>query len=149
MAKWEWSNQEIEAEFNKAKKAGDDARSREPRARAARYDQESSRLVIDLTNGATFMVPISQVQGLADAAPEQIKEVEVAPQGGGLHWETLDIDLSVPALLMGIFGTQAWMREIGKRGGSKTSLAKTAAARANGKRGGRPRLAVKSIRSSS
>lgn len=140
MAKWEWSDQEIEAEFNKAKKAGNNARLQEPRARAARYDQESNRIMIELTSGATFMVPINQVQGLTGAAQEQIEKVEVVPQGAGLHWETLDVDLNVPALLMGIFGTRSWMREIGKRGGSKTSLIKAAAARANGKKGGRPKL---------
>jgi Protein of unknown function (DUF3532). len=138
MAKWEWTKEEINAEFDRAEKAGSEARLREPRAQAARYDRNSNRLVIELTNGATFMVPVDQIQGLASAGVEQIQEVEVVPQGAGLHWETLEVDLSVPALLMGTFGTRSWMQELGKQGGSKTSPAKAAAARANGKKGGRP-----------
>lgn len=35
--------------------------------------------------------------------------------------------------------TKSWYREIGRKGGSKASPAKAAAARANGLRGGRPR----------
>jgi hypothetical protein len=51
----------------------------------------------------------------------------------------LDVDHYIPALLEGVFGTKRWMSELGRRGGSKTSAAKAAAARENGRRGGRPR----------
>lgn len=40
--------------------------------------------------------------------------------------------------MAGIFGTQAWMQELGRRGGHATSTAKATAARLNGKKGGRP-----------
>ncbi|WP_434112739.1 hypothetical protein [Paraburkholderia caffeinilytica] len=39
-------------------------------------------------------------------------------------------------------GFIAWMREIGRSGGSVKSEAKSAAARENGKKGGRPRKAA-------
>jgi len=43
-------------------------------------------------------------------------------------------------LLAGMLGTREWMRsEFAKQGGQTTSPAKAAAARANGKLGGRPR----------
>jgi len=48
----------------------------------------------------------------------------------------LDVDLSIPGLLSGIFGTKAYMA---RRAGQATSPAKAAAARANGAKGGRPR----------
>jgi hypothetical protein len=58
----------------------------------------------------------------------------------GLHFPTLDADLYLPSLLEGFLGSRRWMAaQLGKAGGSVTSSAKTAAARANGKRGGRPR----------
>ena len=60
-------------------------------------------------------------------------------KGYGLHWEKLDADLSIPALIVGIFGSKAWMQELARRGGASTSPAKAAAARANGAKGGRPR----------
>jgi len=39
----------------------------------------------------------------------------------------------------GVFGTRRWMQRIGQRGGATITAAKSAAARANGKKGGRPR----------
>ena len=33
----------------------------------------------------------------------------MTPLGSRFHWETLDADFSVPALLVGVFGTTAWM----------------------------------------
>lgn len=57
----------------------------------------------------------------------------------GLHWEKLDADLSIVSLVVGIFGSHAWMREIARRGGSASTPAKVAAARANGANGGRPK----------
>jgi hypothetical protein len=56
--------------------------------------------------------------------------------GYGLHWEALDVDLSIPGLIAGIFGTRSYMA---RRAGQATSPAKAAAARANGAKGGRPR----------
>ncbi len=55
--------------------------------------------------------------------------------GFGLHWEALDVDLSVPALMAESFGTKTWMRELARRAGS----VKAAAARVNGAKGGRPK----------
>jgi hypothetical protein len=55
------------------------------------------------------------------------------------HWESLDVDLGVPELVAGLFSTKTWMAELGRQGGKAKSAAKSAASRANGKRGGRPR----------
>jgi len=60
----------------------------------------------------------------------------------GLHWESLDIDHYIPALIDGVFGTRAWMSELGKLGGTSRSKAKQTAARKNGRKGGRPRKAA-------
>ena len=57
----------------------------------------------------------------------------------GLHWEKLDADLSIASLVVGIFGSHAWMRELARRGGPASSPTKSAAARANGAKGGRPK----------
>ncbi|MCJ2121308.1 DUF2442 domain-containing protein [Methylobacterium sp. J-077] len=107
-----------------------------PRAETARYDRARGRVVLDLDNGCTFAFPPRLVQGLESADEDQIAEIELLGSGYGLHWETLDVDISVPGLLAGIFGTRAYMAA---RAGRATSAAKAAAARANGSRGGRPR----------
>lgn len=124
-----------DAQFEAAEARGAAARLNEPRATAARFDAKTGRFVVDLTNGCTFMFPQHLAQGLEDASPTKLAAVEVLGSGTGLHWEDLDVDLSVPGLLAGLFGTKAYMARLA---GQTTSEAKAAAARANGARGGRP-----------
>lgn len=112
------------------------ARGLEPRAASARYDRVAGTLIIELTSGASLTVPVRLVQGLEEAAPDALAAVEILGGGHGLHWESLDVDLSIPGLLAGVFGSQ---RHMAQRAGRATSAAKAAAARANGAKGGRPR----------
>ena len=112
----------------------------EPRARAARFDRKSGRVVIELTNGCAYAFPAQLVQDLRGAADDELADVKVDGAGFNLHWPMLDADLYVPALVAGIFGTRAWMaRELASAAGRARSPAKAAAARANGAKGGRPR----------
>jgi hypothetical protein len=125
-----------DAEIDAALARGREVRLAEPRAASARYDRALGRVVVELTNGCTFAFPPRLAQGLEAATEEQLAEVEVLGTGSGLHWEALDVDLSVPGLLAGLLGTASYMA---RRAGRATSPAKAAAARANGARGGRPR----------
>lgn len=109
------------------------------RARSARYDAATGRIEVELTNGCLFAFPAELGQGLRGASAAQLAEVEVTPSGTGLHWESLDADLLVSSLLRGVFGSRRWMSELGRLGGQATSPAKAAAARRNGRKGGRPR----------
>jgi hypothetical protein len=127
------------AEIDAAAERGRIARAREPRATAVRYDRQLGRVIVDLTNGCTFAFPPRLAQGLETANEAELAEVELLGAGYGLHWETLDVDLSIPGLLAGVFGTQAYMA---RRAGLAKSPAKAAAARANGAKGGRPRKAA-------
>jgi hypothetical protein len=130
----ELTDEEIEA----ANERGRVFRETHPHAKSARYDRKADRVVVELINGATFAFPPRLVEGLHDASPEEIAEVEVIGAGYGLHWESLDLDYSVPGLMNGVFGTARWMAA---KAGRATSPAKAAAARANGAKGGRPRKA--------
>ena len=87
----------------------------------------------------TITIPISLIPYLKGVAPDDIRAVEVLGRGGGLHWERLDLDLSVPALVSSVFPGREWMAELGRVGGRRSSAAKAAAARKNGRKGGRPR----------
>lgn len=112
----------------------------EPRATSARYDRATGRVVVELVNGCTYAFPAQLVQDLRDASHDDLARVEVDGMGFNLHWPALDADLYVPALISGTFGTRDWMaRELARRAGQATSPAKTAAARSNGAKGGRPR----------
>jgi hypothetical protein len=113
------------------------------KARNASYDAEAGRLVVELTNGCVFGFPPDLAQGLRGASPADLGEVEVVMDGDALHWGRLDADLLVSELVRGVFGSRPWMREIarelGSRGGRARTVAKAAAARRNGRKGGRPR----------
>lgn len=107
---------------------------------AARYDRPTSRIVVSLNTGVQVTFPPDVAEGLAGAAPDDLADIEISPAGLGLHWPKLDADVYVPALLQGVFGSKRWMaQQLGAAGGRARSPAKAAAARTNGRKGGRPR----------
>lgn len=118
---------------------GNERRKRGDLAASASYDPRSKRLRIELASGVAVSVPVSMIQGLAGIAAAKVKSVQVEGKGYGLHWPELDLDVSVPDLIAGCFGTSAWMSALARHGGKARSSAKAAAARENGKKGGRPR----------
>lgn len=128
-----------EAEFAKATEQGRRLLARGPLATTAKY--AAGRIRVELNNGCAFAFPVDQAQELAGANVADLRTIEISAAGLGLHWPKLDADLYVPSLVKGIFGTRRWMAEIGATGGRAATDAKGAAARANGKLGGRPRRA--------
>jgi hypothetical protein len=111
-----------------------------PVAESARYDRRRSRVVVTLRNALELAFPPEVAEGLAGARPSDLNVIEISPTGLGLHWPRLDADLYIPALLEGVFGSRSWMaRQMGREGGKATTAGKRAAARENGKLGGRPR----------
>ena len=139
MATREWVEKELRESYAKASRAGRRAARTEPRAAKAKYLSRSEALHIELTNGAKLTIPVRLIPSLRRVTPRDIRSVEVLGRGSGLHWERLDLDLSVPALVCSVFEGPAWMAELGRIGGRRSSDAKVAAARKNGRRGGRPR----------
>jgi hypothetical protein len=111
-----------------------------PHAVAARYDRRVSRVMVSLSNGLELAFPPHLAEGLAAATPADLAVIEITPAGLGLHWPRLDADLYLPALLQGVFGSPRWMAGLlGKSGGLAHTAAKASAARADGRKGGRPR----------
>ena len=111
-------------------------------ALAARYDHKAGRVVIQLSSGLEVSFPAKEAEGLENAKPSQLREIEVSPSGFGIHFPKLDADIYITALLEGFLGSKRWMAaRLGAVGGRSKSLAKKAASRANGKLGGRPKRA--------
>jgi hypothetical protein len=135
-------------QITRAREAG----ARSPVVVSARYSRAHARLEIEFANGVCLAVPVALIQDLQMLEPPpgatQLAEVEVWGGGQSVYFPRLDLSLWAPGLLQGVFGTRGWMRELARGMGSATSPAKAAAARANGRKGGRPRklpLAVEAV----
>ncbi|PSH57889.1 DUF2442 domain-containing protein [Phyllobacterium endophyticum] len=91
-------------------------------------------------NGCSYAFPFHLAQDLQNASDADLADIRVDGARLNLQWPKLDVDLLVPALVAGMFGTRAWMtRELARVAGRAVSPAKSAAARTNGAKGGRPR----------
>lgn len=139
MARSRTSRAEIVAQIPVARRAEERDRARGRRALSARYDRRSRRVMIELSNGALFGFPATRVPALARLSAAQLADVTVTPGGSGLAWDALDIHLSVAGLLFDAIDRAATRSELARIAGRARGGAKAAAARANGKKGGRPR----------
>ncbi len=111
-----------------------------PAIASVRYDRRIGRIVIAFVSGLEVAFAPRHAQGLEHARPDDLADIEVTPSGLGLHFPRLDADLYLPALLDGLLGSRHWLAaEAGRRGGVASTEAKAAAARRNGRLGGRPR----------
>ncbi|RXZ31044.1 DUF2442 domain-containing protein [Oxalobacteraceae bacterium CAVE-383] len=123
-----------------ADQSGAAAKAAFPAAVAVRYDRRVARVIIVLASGLELGFSPKQAQGLETARPIDLSNAEISPSGMGIYFPRLDVDLYIPAMLEGFLGSRRWMAaEIGKLGGKSSSAAKAAAARKNGKLGGRPK----------
>ena len=86
------------------------------------------------------------IQGLKGATVEQLNDAWLDRTGLSVHWPSLDADFIILGLVQGIFGTKAWMAEIGRQGGKRTSEAKRRSSRENGQKGGRPKGSVNVVK---
>ncbi|MDE0035808.1 MAG: DUF2442 domain-containing protein [Deltaproteobacteria bacterium] len=97
-----------EAEFEQAK-----GRALTERAtghvRAAWYNRRRGRVIVHLSTGVEVAFPATLAEGLANASPEELAEIEISPSGRGLHWPRPGADLYIPALLRGVYGSRRWM----------------------------------------
>jgi hypothetical protein len=131
-------DKDLLAEISAAREASLEAESHEPRAKSVHYDSDTKKIILHLKDDSRLAIEAELIQGLENATDEQRSDIELEGDGYALHWETLDVDISVPGLVKGIYGTKAWMTHLGQKGGQAKSEAKSEAARANGKKGGRP-----------
>ena len=56
-------------------------------------------LQVQLSDGRSVIVPLEWFPRLRDASPEQRANWRLIGKGVGIHWEDLDEDLSVSALM--------------------------------------------------
>lgn len=68
-----------------------------PRATDVRFDDD--QMWVELEDGRTLGIPLAWFPRLLHGTPEQRSEVTISATG--LHWETLDEDISINGLLAG------------------------------------------------
>lgn len=128
------------AEFLEATQKGD---QNSIVATKAVYDASSGRVLVDLSSGVFVGFNARDFQGLDKASDADLANITITPSGRGLYFESLDVDVYIPSLLEGFMGSRSWMAsQMGKKGGSSTSKAKSKSSRENGKLGGRPKKAA-------
>ena len=69
-------------------------------AKAVRFDED--RMWVDLEDGRQLGVPLAYFPRLLNALPPQRARYVISGGGTGLHWDDLDEDISVAALLLGV-----------------------------------------------
>jgi hypothetical protein len=129
-----------DAVFESANKRGEIKRTTYPTITSARYDRRIAKVVVSLKSGLDLAFSPRDAQGLETAHPADLVDIQISPSGLGVYFPKLDADIYIPALMEGFLGSKIWLAaENGRKGGSTTSGAKSAAARENGRLGGRPR----------
>ena len=138
MGKAALSDADILAQIPGARAREAQARKQGLRATSARYDRTAERIVLELTNGCLFGFPARSIPALRATTAPQRAAVEIDAAGGAVRWPALDIDLSVPGLLLAAVSPAERRQHLASLLGKSTSVQKAAAARKNGAKGGRP-----------
>jgi len=129
------TDEEFDRRYEAAVREGREADRIEPRAARVVYDPDRGLILVELRGGFAFGFPPERVPGLEGASREALSNVRISPSGDGLRWEELDAHASLTGLVAEAFNLREWApRYLGRL----TSEAKAAAARENGRKGGRP-----------
>lgn len=88
--------------------------------------------------GTTLSIPISDIPILGELTNEQLAQVRLYSNGSVLVWPQVNVDIKTSTLVELATGLRSAHSHL-SNAGKVSSRAKTAAARANGSKGGRPR----------
>lgn len=72
-----------------------------PIALAVNVTVSDDLLTVELSDGRRISVPVSWYPRLANGSPEERSHWELIGRGTGIHWASLDEDISVEGLLEG------------------------------------------------
>jgi len=104
----------------------------------ARYDRKKDTLDLTLRNGVTVRLPRKNIWEIAGADPTDVAGVEIQPDGEGISFRNINMDIYVPGLLADELGSIV-AKALGRQTRGISTPKKAAASRKNGRKGGRPR----------
>ncbi len=127
-----------EADVDKAIARGRKLKRLYANASDVRYENDS--ISIGFSDGSRVVLPVAGLPEFAGFSLQDFEQLKVGFGGKALCCEARDLDVSIT----GLIATSQPLMDlatslVASRNGRKSSAAKTAAARANGKKGGRPR----------
>ncbi len=99
-------------EFTKAAALGEAELKILPKIKKLGLEPQSRRLVFDLSNRVTLIIPADVIQGLQNASAGDLTDVELWDEGLMIYWKNLDVAFQTSSLLLGVFGTKRWMSKI-------------------------------------
>ncbi len=99
---------------------------------------QNRTLFLRFRNGTRLEIPLAAIEELSTATQEQMRGIVISPLRDSISVPRLDVDIYVPGLVSDVLNSNA-ARNFARLGGSKKTLEKRAAARANGRKGGRPK----------
>lgn len=108
--KWELDLGNLDKQIEQAQQRYIEEARTEPRAEGVRY--EDGILHISLTNQTQVGIKTELIQGLKGADPSLISRFYLVAQGEAIFWDELDVHLSIPGLVKGVYGTRAWMESL-------------------------------------
>jgi hypothetical protein len=138
-----------DAEYAAALAAGRIEAEIEIRAQAVRYVPERDAIEIVTSRNAGFLIPRQWIGALQDVPTDELRKLEVWPDGSAIELENRDIQISVHGLLTAILPAMLPAQSVAaifaSRGGQASSSAKRKSSRANGRTGGRPRKRASTV----
>jgi len=127
-----------DAELESAEERGQERAKLPTALTSATLDEETRSVRLRFRAGIELAIPIKAIGEIAKVPIAHLRDVKASPIGDGLIFDRADVGIYVPGLLRDLFGG-AFAGALGKIGGRARSNTKTAAARKNGRKGGRPR----------
>ncbi len=127
-----------DAELELAEECGQERAKLPTALTSAMLDEEAKAVRLRFRAGIELAIPIKAIGEIAKVPIAHLRDVKASPIGDGLIFDRADVGIYVPGLLRDLFGG-AFAGALGKIGGRARSKTKTAAARKNGRKGGRPR----------
>ena len=106
-----------------------------------RYSARTDKIAVQMASGVEHIIPRNLIHELDDIPRRTLaKELRIGLGGDVITVRSHDVDISLPGLLRDLSGLN-----IQRLGGRARSDAKAAAARLNGRRGGRPPKATSGV----
>jgi hypothetical protein len=128
-----------EAEIDAAIKLDRAYRRRGAKIAGARYLPAYDVVEVELSTGARIELPRKALPPLRAVPARGLSRAKIGPAGASVWFEPADTGVDLEEIILGAVGADALKAAGAWAMGSVSTSKKAAAARSNGKRGGRPR----------